>query len=726
MSEQEHAPEAPASDARGTTNLRHYIDIVRKRIWAVLAVLAVGVTGTVLYTLRQPKIYEATATIVVNPQAPRVNKEDDVIDLGAGSYASIREFYNTQIEVLTSFPLARTTVLEGAVAKYYDRLAPAEQFPGIPEEKRIDAAAERFIGMLHVVQHRDSRVIAISVRSVDPELAEALANTHVATYMAFLRTKRTVGSGQASQVLSVQLDDAEKQVRAAEDKIKAFKTQHDLITQSFDDKQNTVVADLQRYSAALADARVKRIDLAAQRASAQTLASEDVTESPIFALSSNNVVVDELKAEYVKALQHYVEINGVYGPKTEENQTAKSKVDKLHAQLETEAKRVMREVDVRYEAAAAAEAGYEKLVAERRKDAEAMDKLYAEYGPLVRDLKSAEDQYSKLTSRLGVSRQEGENNMINVDPNEAARDAYLVLPRMKVNVALAILLSLLAGFGLAFLLDHLDRTIKGAEGFEDLVGSPLLGIIPILTDVPAGDGAAAMAARDQYVSRHPTSQAAECCRSIRTNIMFASAERPMKTITVSSSRPREGKTTTTIYLGTVMAQSGQRVLVIDTDLRRPRLHKSFGVSKERGLTSLLLGETGYDDVIKSTEIPNLFVLPSGPIPPNPAELLLTNRFKAVLDELAQRFDRILLDSPPVLAVTDAVVLARVSDGVILVAKAGQTFRDDVTMAARQVRDVDAPILGAILNVIDISDRRYGGYYYAYGGYGDTSAKADAS
>jgi capsular exopolysaccharide synthesis family protein len=381
---------------------------------------------------------------------------------------------------------------------------------------------------------------------------------------------------------------------------------------------------------------------------------------------------------------------------------------------------------VRYQAAASAEGGYEKLVAERRKDAEEMDKLYAEYAPLVRDLKATEDQYTKLTARLGSSRQESENSMINVDSNEAARGARLVLPRMKVNVGLAILLSLLVGIGLAFLLDHLDRTIKGADGFEDLVGSPLLGIIPVLTDVPAGDAASAVEARDQYVSRNPTSQAAECCRSIRTNILFAAAERQMKTITVSSSRPREGKTTTTIYLGTVMAQSGQRVLLIDTDLRRPRLHKSFGISKDRGLTSLLLGDENYDDVIKATEVPNLFILPAGPIPPNPAELLLTNRFKTVLEELAKRFDRILLDSPPVLAVTDAVVLARVSDGVILVAKAGQTFREDVTMAARQVRDVDAPILGAILNVIDISDRRYGGYYYAYGGYGDTSAKADAS
>jgi succinoglycan biosynthesis transport protein ExoP len=390
-----------------------------------------------------------------------------------------------------------------------------------------------------------------------------------------------------------------------------------------------------------------------------------------------------------------------------------------------EAKRAMREIEERYQAAAAAESGYEQLVAERRTDAEHLDKLYAEYAPLVRDQKFAEDEYTKLSGRLGTSRQEGQNSMINVEPHELARQAYKVLPRMNVNVAIAAFLSLMLGIGLVFLLDHMDRTIKSAEGIEALVGSPLLGIIPVVADVPTGDTAVAMRERDLYLFKHPTSQAAECCRSIRTNILFSSTEREVKTITVTSARPREGKSTTTIYLGTTMAQSGQRVLLVDTDLRRPRLHKSLGVSKERGLTTLLLGESNYDDVVKTTDVPNLFVLPCGPLPPNPAELLLTKRFKVVLDELATRFDRILLDSPPILAVTDAVLLSRVTDGIILVAQAGKTHTEDVTLAVRQLRDVDAPVLGVILNVIDISGRRYGGYYYAYGGYGD-NANAEAS
>ena len=716
----------PATDEQPLSEtLRRYAAVLRKRMWIVIAIVAVGITGTVLYTLRQPTIYEASATVVVNPQAPQVNKDDEVIELGAGSYAQNREYYNTQLAVLKSFPLALATVEQGDSIKFYDRLIPRTSRPDLNDTKRREAAAELLTEMLSTVQARDSRVISIRVRNEDPALAVALANTHVESYMAFMRGKRTAGTGQASQVLSVQLDDAQKQLREAEDKITAFKKDHDLITQSFDDKQNIVVSELQRYSAALADAKVKRIDLAAQRKRSQALASENILESPIFALVSNSAVVDELKAEYVRAMQKFVEVDAMYGPKSEEHRAAKDKVDKLYAQLQAEGRRAGREIEERYQAAVAAEVGYEQLVTERRKDAEALDKLYAEYAPLVREQKFAEDQYSKLVSRLGSSRQESQNNLINVEPHEQAREAYKVLPRMKVNVALAFILSMMLGIGLAFLLDHLDRTIKGAEGIEALVGSPLLGIIPIVTDAPTGDTAEATRERDLWVYKHPTSQAAECCRSIRTNILFSSTEREVKTITVSSARPREGKSTTTLYMGTIMAQSGQRVLVIDTDLRRPRLHKSLGVSKERGLTTLLLGEGNYDDVIKSTDVPNLFVLPCGPLPPNPAELLLTNKFKHVLEELATRFDRILLDSPPVLAVTDAVLLSRVTDGIILVAQSGKTHTDDVQMAVRQLRDVDAPILGVILNVIDISDRRYGGYYYAYGGYGD-DAKAEAS
>ncbi|HVV87922.1 MAG TPA: polysaccharide biosynthesis tyrosine autokinase [Kofleriaceae bacterium] len=713
-----------------SVSVRRYAEIIRKRLWVVVAVVAVGVTASVLYTLRLPRIYQAVSTIVVNPQAPHVfgNQVDEVFDLGTSSYWSNQEYYNTQLAVITGFPLARTTVGQPyGDTKFFEKLAPKERYPKLSDSERADLAADLFKGMLTASQARESRIVAISVRSVDQALATALANEHQHTYIAFMEGKRGKSSGPVSQYLTSERDTAERDLREAEQKLYEFRRDHDILSTSFEDKQAILAADITRYSAALGEARVKRTELGSDLKRAQALKDEDVMESPVFALVGSEDAFADMKASYLKERTALDEIQSQWGPKSDKYQQQQTKVGQLRAALEQEARRAVREIEVKYQAAVATEGALEQELDRLKKEAQELGGQVAiDYQSLARDQKAAEENLNLLLGRLRTTEQEGRNKESNVEPHELARGAYLVYPRMRVNVALAMFGSLLLGLAIAFLLDYLDRTIKTADDVEKLVGAPLLGIIPVVAEVGGGDDAKATRDRDLYVYRNPTSRAAECCRSIRTNILFSSTDRAMKTITVSSPRPREGKTTTTIYMGTTMAQSGQKVLLVDTDLRRPRLHKSLGVSRQRGLTNLILGDASFDDVIKTTDIPNLYVLPCGPQPPNPAELLLSKRFKQVLAELEARFDRVLLDSPPVLAVTDAVVLARLSSGVMMVAQAGKTLLDDVGHSARQFRDVEAPILGVILNDMDISDRRYGGYYYAYGGYGDHApAGADA-
>ncbi|MBK9034556.1 MAG: polysaccharide biosynthesis tyrosine autokinase [Myxococcales bacterium] len=722
------APEPEALSA----SIRRYLEILRKRLWVVIACVAVGVTGAVLYTMRLPKIYQASATIVVNPQAPRVfgNQADEVFELGTGSYWSNQEYYNTQLDIIAGFPLARETVQQPyRDGSYVDRLVPKTAYPQLADTERIDLAADLLKGKLSATQAKESRIVAINVRDVDGALAQALANEHVKSYVGYMRGKRSKGSGQVSKFLAGEGDAAELDLRDAEQKLYEFRKAHDILSVSLEDKQSILAADITRYSAALGDARVKRTELGSQLRKAQSLKGEEVMESPVFALVGASDAYDTLKNQYQLEKQKLDEVKSLWGPKSDNFTQQERKVAQIYAGLEAEVRRAVRELDVRHAAAQATESALVAELERLKQEAIALGPLAIDYNRLARQQKSAEDNLNMLRGRLRTSEQEGRNEQTNVEEHEPARGAYLVYPRMSVNVTLALMGTLLLGVGLAFLLDYLDRTIKTAADVERLVGAPLLGIIPIVTEVH-GDDPKSQIDRDLYVFRNPTSQAAECCRSIRTNILFSAADRPMKTITVSSPRPREGKTTSTLYMGTIMAQSGQRVLMVDTDLRRPRLHKSLGVSKNRGLTNLILGDASIDDVIKSTDIPNLYILPCGPQPPNPAELLLTNRFKQVLAELETRFDRILLDSPPVLAVTDAVVLARLSSGVMLVAQAGKTLLDDVAHSARQFRDIDAPILGVILNDMDITDRRYGGYYYAYGGYGENSptppAEAEAS
>jgi len=294
-----------------------------------------------------------------------------------------------------------------------------------------------------------------------------------------------------------------------------------------------------------------------------------------------------------------------------------------------------------------------------------------------------------------------------------------VRPKPIQNLGIAIIAGLGGGIALAFLIEALDNTLKTQADVESLLGVPVLGLIPVIgskQDVKDEKKEDADRSRDLGVLLDPKSLAAECCRSIRTNILFMSPDHPIRTMVVTSPSPQEGKTTTAANLAITMAEAGGRVLIVDTDLRRPRLHKSFGVPNQVGVSTVIVGETTLEEAIKRSEVPNLDVLTCGPVPPNPAELLHTAKFAKMLDSLKERYDRIILDSPPTSAVTDPVVLGNIADGVILVVKGGRTTRDAASHAQRQLGSANARLLGVIVNEIDFSNPAYGYQYYYYRNY----------
>jgi capsular exopolysaccharide synthesis family protein len=295
-----------------------------------------------------------------------------------------------------------------------------------------------------------------------------------------------------------------------------------------------------------------------------------------------------------------------------------------------------------------------------------------------------------------------------------------VRPNPLRNIGLAMLLGGVAGVALAFLLEMLDATVTTREHVEERLGLPFLGIIPTIErekdDI----------VRDLFVHAHPQSVAAECLRSIRTNLLFMSPDRPLRTILVTSSGPGEGKTTTATSLAEIMADGGNRVLLVDADMRRPRLHKVFGFTPQHGLSSLILGEGRLGDVVHATGIANLSVLTCGSVPPNPAELLHAQGFKGILAEASEKFDRVIIDSPPAGVVADAVVVSTHVDGTLLVLKARETSRDAAMRTIRALGDVNARIFGAVLNDLDLEDGRYGQYYSQYYQYGYHSETKDES
>jgi succinoglycan biosynthesis transport protein ExoP len=290
---------------------------------------------------------------------------------------------------------------------------------------------------------------------------------------------------------------------------------------------------------------------------------------------------------------------------------------------------------------------------------------------------------------------------------------------------------LILGLALALLLGRLDRRIKGVSEAEGM-GVTILGVLPRIdgksTATPAGRGRrrrrrdvdreAPRDGRDLFVHTHPMSAAAECLRTIRTNITFMAADEPMRTMLLTSASPREGKTTVSTNLAISLAQSGKTVLLVDTDMRRPRIHRALAdVANTRGVSTVVVGEDTIDDVVVETEIENLFVMPCGPVPPNPSELLHTKGFAQLIEDAKARFDRVIFDSPPLGAVTDAAVLATQVDAVVVVLKAESTTRDALRSTLRQLRDVRANLIGGVINELDTRrNRGYGGgyrYHYYY-------------
>jgi succinoglycan biosynthesis transport protein ExoP len=704
-------PTAPPSDEDQllSFDFRRYLEGLRKYVWAVIAIEALAITLAVIYTRRQTKIYQAAASVQIEPRVR------DVLGGRADSPAANTgglDYYMQQKELLGSYRIARQSVEQH---RLYLRLLSDNERADRKLDDQVEIATARVRAMVSITYPEDDRTMYVVVRSPDRELAAEVANAHVATYAAYSKGLLSTDTKNESGALATEFDDAEAKLREAETALFQFQKDNDLLAVTLEERQKSVSSGITTYTAKMNEARARRIELQAKLDRMRKAANEDVLSSPILVIGEN-VSFDSLRAQYYAERNKFIELEKELGPKNPQYQMQKAKLDDLYGALQSEAKRMLAGLEEQVQAIATTEAALKAEVDRATKESIELGPKVVEYNELVRKKKSMEDRYNILVGKLSTSelsyRMDRNYDSSNVKPLDPALVPMIpVSPSLRINVAVASALALLVGLGLVFLIVFLDRSIKTAADAEQATGTAVLGVIPLLHESSL-DGDESM--RDLYVHKQPTSAVAECCRSLRTNILFSSADRQLKTIVVSSANPREGKTTSVIYLGTTMAQSGQRVLLVDTDMRRPRLHTPMGISRQTGLSNLIVGDKDYDEVIKTTEIPDLFVLPCGPLPPNPAELLMSHKFAVVLEELAKRFDRVILDSPPLQLVTDAVVLSKQADGVILVVHADRTLRDDIKRATRQIRNVGGAIFGVIVNAIDDSRSTY--YYGKYGQY----------
>jgi polysaccharide biosynthesis transport protein len=709
--------ESPKVDLRG------YWRVVRKRWPIMVLVVAIALAVTFVYTYRQPKIYEATCQLVIETMSPQVLQGvKDVVELGTGNYWAAKEFYETQYHIIQSTAVAQRVAEKLGLNSDPD-------FGGGPQNHDPTIVARALLGRIHVQPVKDSRISSIVVEDPKPQRAALIANTFGDTYIEYNLDYKLEGAKTANAWLSEQAVEYKKKLRDSELGLYEFRRKRNLLAARLDDRQSMTAKNLENVSGELSKVRLKRIEIEAARKLIQG-ARGSIGEAESIPEVKASAIVGGLRSAFVQLSKDQAELLAKYGPEHPKMKMIEGQMQTIMGAYQKEITNVLSTFENQYKTIVEQEKALVRAMDDEKREAIELSKVEVEYTPLSRDAEESLKIYNLISAREREIDLTGLLKTNNVRVLERAIVPGIpVRPRPIQNLMIALLLGVGCGLGLAFLIETLDNTLKSPTDVEAFLGIPVLGLIPIIGNRDDKASAENIRARDLGIFKDPKSLAAECCRSIRTNILFMSPDHPPHTIVVTSPSPQEGKTTTTINLAVTMAEAGGKVLVIDTDMRRPRLHRSFGVPNQTGISTVIVGESTLDEVIKRTEVPNLDILTCGPIPPNPSELLHAAKFAQIIRECAKRYDRVILDSPPTSAVTDPAVLGNLCDGVILVVKGGQTKRESAALARRQLHSAKAKILGVIVNEIDFSNPSYGYQYYYYRdyaryGYGAKSEERD--
>jgi succinoglycan biosynthesis transport protein ExoP len=704
-------------------DLRVYWRTIRKRWPFVVLSMIVATVIAFVYTYRQPKVYEATCQVIIEPTAPQILPgAKDVVELGTGSFWSNKEFYETQYRIIQSTAVGQRTAEKLGLqfdADYAGALGPNHDLGGL---------GRAIAGQLAIKPLKDSRVALITVSDRKPQRAALIANTIADTYIETNLDYKLEGARSAMSWLAEQEADLKRQLEESELKLYRFKKDRNLLAVSLDDKQSMLSANLANVNSKLTDLHIRILELDAKRKMIER-ARNNIAEEETLPEIREKDTIRSLRESFIQFSKESADLSTRYGAEHPKIKALASQMEAIRKIYEHEIDGVLASFEKAYKVLVDNEQALRALMEQQKREAIEVSKVEVAYKPLQRAAEQNGKMYGIIASRQKEIDITGPMKTNNVRVLERAIvPGAPVKPKPIQNLMLGLLIGVGSGIALAFGIEALDNTIKTQHDVEQFLGVPVLGLVPIIGAAPGGEPVQAgdnLRERDLGVFLDPKSIAAECCRSIRTNILFMSPDRPLRIMVVTSPSPQEGKTTTAINLGVTMAEAGGRVLIVDTDMRRPRLHRSFGVPNQTGISTVIVGKATLEEAIKRTDVPNLDVLTCGPVPPNPSELLHTDRFGAVLADCARLYDRVILDSPPTSAVTDPAVLGNLADGVVLVVKAGETTRDSAIHARRQLLSAKARLFGVVVNAIDFSNPAYGyDYYYRnYYRYGYTYGNA---
>ncbi|MBU1899017.1 polysaccharide biosynthesis tyrosine autokinase [Myxococcota bacterium] len=686
-----------------------------KHKWLMLTFSVLVMASTVIVTKRQTKIYRATTQIVIDLAAPKYlpSRGAEVVSLGTGNSWNTEEFFETQYRIIRSRAVLSQVVEAEGLSRDLSFLGLDQvQDPELlaKAQERADPVAI-LLGKVKVDPIASSRVALIHVNDADPKRAARLANAVAQAYRTYnWKTNHVIASG-AVEWLKEQKKVFEDELSKADEDLRTFKQKNEIYSATLGDRQNQLGLDLQDAKKRAREARQERDRMRAVFKDIKGLTTKEIQNSLPEVLT--NGLIQRLKEKLIEAQNERTQLLKKYLEKHPDVRVVDQQIKVIAKALEQEVLGVRRSLERELRTLERAYQDQDAEVRVLEQEAAALLELEKGYMNLSAIKEGVKLKHQELILQLNNAKLQtkvGEeaNNVRILD--EALTPTSPASPRLFFNLFIAAVFALIGSLALVFLVDQLDNTVKNQILFEQL-GLTFLGIVPSVRSVSRGVNTTTS---DRYVIENPNSTMAETVRTIRTNLLFMSPERSMRSLVVTSAGPREGKTSTCVNIGVTMAMAGSRILLIDSDLRRPRLHKIFDHKNDRGFTDLLMNpEAPPEDYIKETGIDNLQMLCSGPLPPNPSELLQTQNFNVVLERLLSRYDRLIFDSPPVVAVTDAQILGMKLDGALLVIQANQTTREMLRKAVSLLKDVNVHLFGGILNNLNVSRRGAGGYYYHY-------------
>jgi capsular exopolysaccharide synthesis family protein len=730
----ELAMPAMGEPAEQSLQLRDLLRIFLKRKWTILAIFLLSASFAVVLTYLASPVYRATTTMQIERFVPRLFDYKDPSQAEVIDYDNA-DFYNTNYELLKSRAVAERAVEDLGLRRNVPPAAEAPSRPAAeptpgeflhdifnrlrggaphvdidPAVRNDNAVVGAFQGSLSVEPVRRSRLVRLHFDSTDPFFAAKAVNVLAQAFINVNLERRFEASAYAKTFLEEKLLQTKAKLEDSERELVRFSRELEII--NIDEKQSVFGQTLQEYNSALAKAEQERI-----RTEVMYRQAQDNPESLAMMQSEgrhfqNYQAFQSLKQAKAKLEAEYQEGLKVYKPAFPKMLSLKGQIDEVENQLKLELEEIRKAALANFRAAKSAEELLRGKLGKAKQEMLDLQGRNIRYSILKREVDTNRSLYDGLLARLkevGVAGGAATNNISVVDKAQVPLFPYK--PNFQRNLSLGMIIGLLLGLAVAWLLEHLDDSIRFVEDVERETHAPVLGVVPKLKGLEtAKGGALALGSHTE-----PMSAFSESYRSVRTALQFSTPTGAPRRLVVTSSSKDEGKSTTALSLAINFAQMGKPVLIIDADLRNPVLHKLLKTSNKAGLSNYLSGNIGALEVVRPTEIPHLFVMTTGPLPPNPVELLSGMKLLTLLSQCEEHFAHVIVDGPPVLGIADSIVLCNQVENSVFVIESGKTRKVMAKAAMKRLQQAGVSPLGVILTKIDAYHDLYGyhSYYYQY-------------